>query len=223
MRIVLVEDNQMLAEGIQKVLLDEGHSVDYFVDGGLADQHLKHEGADIAIIDINVPSLDGISITKNIRKRKQLFPIIILTARGATKDRVIGLDAGADDYLVKPFKMDELEARIRALSRRNPALLPKKERIGDLQYDRISRRLYFKDSELTLNRRELTLFEILLNKKSQYISKSFLADTQYGIGSDIHINAIELSISRLRKILIDHNIQITTARGIGYMMDDLTK
>ena len=92
-----------------------------------------------------------------------------------------------------------------------------------MQYDRISRRLYFKDSELTLNRRELTLFEILLNKKSQYISKSFLADTQYGIGSDIHINAIELSISRLRKILIDHNIQITTARGIGYMMDDLTK
>ena len=223
MRIVLVEDHKMLAEGIQKVLLDEGHSVDFFVDGSLADKHLTLEGADLAIIDINVPSLDGISITKNIRKRKQLFPIIILTARGSTKDRVIGLDAGADDYLVKPFKMDELEARIRALSRRNPALLPKKERIGDLQYDRISRRLYFKDSELTLNRRELTLFEILLNKKNQYISKSFLADTQYGIGSDIHINAIELSISRLRKILIDHNIQITTARGIGYMMDDLTK
>ena len=223
MRIVLVEDHKMLAEGIQKVLLDEGHSVDFFVDGSLADKHLTLEGADLAIIDINVPSLDGISITKNIRKRKQLFPIIILTARGATKDRVIGLDAGADDYLVKPFKMDELEARIRALSRRNPALLPKKERIGDLQYDRISRRLYFKDSELTLNRRELTLFEILLNKKSQYISKSFLADTQYGVGSDINMNAIEISISRLRKTLANHNIQITTARGIGYMMDDKLK
>jgi len=223
MRIVLVEDHKMLAEGIQKVLLDEGHSVDFFVDGSLADKHLTLEGADLAIIDINIPSLDGISITKNIRKRKQLFPIIILTARGATKDRVIGLDAGADDYLVKPFKMDELEARIRALSRRNPALLPKKERIGDLQYDRISRRLYFKDSELTLNRRELTLFEILLNKKSQYISKSFLADTQYGVGSDINMNAIEISISRLRKTLANHNIQITTARGIGYMMDDKLK
>ena len=223
MRIVLVEDHKMLAEGIQKVLLDEGHSVDFFVDGSLADKHLTLEGADLAIIDINIPSLDGISITKNIRKRKQLFPIIILTARGSTKDRVIGLDAGADDYLVKPFKMDELEARIRALSRRNPALLPKKERIGDLQYDRISRRLYFKDSELTLNRRELTLFEILLNKKSQYISKSFLADTQYGVGSDINMNAIEISISRLRKTLANHSIQITTARGIGYMMDDKLK
>jgi two-component system OmpR family response regulator len=190
MRIVLIEDNQMLAEGIQKILLDEGHSVDYFVDGKRADQHLRYEGADLAIIDINLPNMDGISITKNIRARKQLFPIIILTARGATKDRVIGLDAGADDYLVKPFQMDELDARIRALSRRNTSLLSN------------------------------TLFEILINKKGQYISKSSLADTQYGIGSDININAIEISISRLRKILSTYNIQITTARGIGYMMDD---
>ena len=220
MRIVLIEDNQMLAEGIQKILLDEGHSVDYFVDGERADQHLRYEGADLAIIDINLPNMDGISITKNIRARKQLFPIIILTARGATKDRVIGLDAGADDYLVKPFQMDELDARIRALSRRNTSLLSNTESIGSLAYNRTSRRLYFKDYELTLNRRELTLFEILINKKGQYISKSSLADTQYGIGSDININAIEISISRLRKILSTYNIKITTARGIGYMMDD---
>jgi|TARA_B100000795_G_scaffold144458_1_gene108156 two-component system OmpR family response regulator len=220
MRIVLIEDNQMLAEGIQKILLDEGHSVDYFVDGERADQHLRYEGADLAIIDINLPNMDGISITKNIRARKQLFPIIILTARGATKDRVIGLDAGADDYLVKPFQMDELDARIRALSRRNTSLLSNTESIGSLAYNRTSRRLYFNDNELTLNRRELTLFEILINKKGQYISKSSLADTQYGIGSDININAIEISISRLRKILSAYSIQITTARGIGYMMDD---
>ena len=220
MRIVLIEDNQMLAEGIQKILLDEGHSVDYFVDGERADQHLRYEGADLAIIDINLPNMDGISITKNIRARKQLFPIIILTARGATKDRVIGLDAGADDYLVKPFQMDELDARIRALSRRNTSLLSNIESIGSLAYNRTSRRLYFNDNELTLNRRELTLFEILINKKGQYISKSSLADTQYGIGSDININAIEISISRLRKILSTYNIKITTARGIGYMMDD---
>jgi|TARA_B110000444_G_scaffold145848_1_gene136349 two-component system OmpR family response regulator len=220
MRIVLIEDNQMLAEGIQKILLDEGHSVDYFVDGERADQHLRYEGADLAIIDINLPNMDGISITKNIRARKQLFPIIILTARGATKDRVIGLDAGADDYLVKPFQMDELDARIRALSRRNTSLLSNTESIGSLAYNRTSRRLYFNDNELTLNRRELTLFEILINKKGQYISKSSLADTQYGIGSDININAIEISISRLRKILSTYNIKITTARGIGYMMDD---
>ena len=116
--------------------------------------------------------------------------------------------------------MDELDARIRALSRRNTSLLSNTESIGSLAYSRTSRRLYFNDNELTLNRRELTLFEILINKKGQYISKSSLADTQYGIGSDININAIEISISRLRKILSTYNIQITTARGIGYMMDD---
>ena len=223
MRIVLVEDNQMLAEGIQKILLDGGHSVDYFIDGALADQHFKREGADLAIIDVNLPNLDGISITKNIRSRKQIFPIIILTARGATKDRVICLDAGADDYLVKPFKMDELEARIRALSRRNSELHPTTEKIGNLEFNRNSRRLFFNQEELNLNRRELTLFEILLNKKGQYISKLFLADSKYGVGSDININAVEISISRLRKTLLNYDIQIITARGIGYMMDENTK
>ncbi len=220
MRIVLVEDNKMLAEGIEKVLLDEGHSVDYFFDGGIADAHLRHEGADLAIIDINLPTLDGISIIKNTRKRKQHFPIIILTARSVTSDRVKGLDAGADDYLVKPFKMAELDARIRALSRRNINLLSETESIGDLNYNRASRRLYLGSQKIELNRRELTLFEILLHKKGQYISKSSLADTQYGIGSDISINAVELSISRLRKKLGIYRIQITTARGIGYMMDE---
>ncbi len=222
MRIVLVEDNKMLAEGIEKVLLDEGHSVDYFIDGGIADAHLNHEGADLAIIDINLPTLDGISIIKNIRKRNQRFPIIILTARSATSDRVKGLDAGADDYLVKPFKMAELDARIRALSRRNINLLSETESIGDLNYNRTSRRLYFSGQEIELNRRELTLFEILLQRKGQYISKSFLADTQYGIGSDISMNAVELSVSRLRKKLSNYRIQITTARGIGYMMDEVS-
>ena len=150
MRIVLVEDNQMLAQGIQKVLSDEGHSVDYFSDGSLADQHIHHEGADLAIIDINLPGMDGVTLTKNLRRRKQAFPVIILTARGATRDRVIGLDAGADDYLVKPFKMDELEARIRALSRRiNPILAPK-EKIGKIEFDRVNFG-YFKDDEQILN------------------------------------------------------------------------
>jgi len=159
-------------------------------------------------------------MTKNIRKRNQIFPIIMLTARGATKDRVIGLDAGADDYLVKPFKMDELDARIRALSRRiNPVLAPR-EKIGTIEFDRNSRRIYHKNFEITLNRRELTLFEILLNKKGQYISKSHLVDTQYGVGADVNANAIEISVSRLRKTLSIYNIKIITARGIGYMMDD---
>ena len=118
--------------------------------------------------------------------------------------------------------MAELDARIRALSRRNINLLSETESIGDLNYHRTSRRLYFNGQEIELNRRELTLFEILLHKKGLYISKSFLADTQYGIGSDISMNAVELSVSRLRKKLSNYRIQITTARGIGYMMDEVS-
>ena len=117
--------------------------------------------------------------------------------------------------------MAELDARIRALSRRNINLLAETESIGDLNYHRTSRRLYFSGQEIELNRRELTLFEILLQRKGQYISKSFLADTQYGIGADISMNAVELSVSRLRKKLSNYRIQITTARGIGYMMDEV--
>ena len=118
--------------------------------------------------------------------------------------------------------MAELDARIRALSRRNVNLLAETESIGDLNYNRTSRRLYLSGQEIELNRRELTLFEILLQRKGQYISKSFLADTQYGIGSDISMNAVELSVSRLRKKLSNYRIQITTARGIGYMMDEVS-
>ena len=117
--------------------------------------------------------------------------------------------------------MDELYARIRALSRRINPLLEPREKIGKIEFDRNSRRIFYKNFEITINRRELTLFEILLNKKGQYISKSHLVDTQYGVGADVNTNAIEISISRLRKILSNYNINITTARGIGYMMDDL--
>ena len=116
--------------------------------------------------------------------------------------------------------MDELDARIRALSRRiNPVLAPR-EKIGTIEFDRNSRRIFHKNFEITLNRRELTLFEILLNKKGQYISKSHLVDTQYGVGADVNANAIEISVSRLRKTLSIYKIKIITARGIGYMMDD---
>ncbi|HIF88862.1 MAG TPA: response regulator transcription factor [Candidatus Thioglobus sp.] len=223
MRIALVEDNVMLAQGVSKVLTDDGHSVDFFIDGAEADQHLRREGADFAIIDINLPSLDGVSLVKRIRSRNQSFPVIILTARGSTNDRVGGLDAGADDYLVKPFQMEELKARIRALSRRNVDLLPESELIGDLTYNRATRRLCFEETPIELTRRELTLFECLLSKKSQYVSKTTLADTQYGIGADINMNAVELTISRLRKKLLRHGVSIEAARGIGYMMNELSE
>jgi two-component system OmpR family response regulator len=219
MRIVLVEDNEMLLSGIGKTLRDEGHSVDLFTDGAKADLYLQQEGADLAILDVNLPGMDGLSITREIRNRNQTFPVLLLTARSTTEDRVNGLDAGADDYLVKPFAMEELEARVRALSRRAVVLQPEHEEIGELSYERNSRRIYKSDEELDFPRRERVLFETLLMKQGQFVSKSVLADTLYGIGSDIDLNAVELSVSRLRRLIKKSGVVIRTARGIGYMME----
>ena len=219
MRIVLVEDNEMLLSGIGKTLRDEGHSVDMFTDGIQADRYLAVEGADLAILDVNLPGMDGLSITRQIRSRNQTFPVLLLTARSTTTDRVNGLDAGADDYLVKPFAMEELEARVRALSRRAVLLQPEHEIIGRLSYQRSSRRLFTNDQELELARRERVLFETLLIKQGQFVSKSVLADTLYGVGSDIDLNAVELSVSRLRRSIKNCGVVIRTARGIGYMLE----
>ena len=219
MRIVLVEDNEMLLSGIGKTLRDEGHSVDLFTDGAKADLYLQQEGADLAILDVNLPGMDGLSITRNLRSRNQTFPILLLTARSTTEDRVNGLDAGADDYLVKPFAMEELEARVRALSRRAGTLQPSNESIGNLSYERTSRRLFMANEELDIARRERVLFETLLTKQGQFVSKSNLADTLYGVGSDVDLNAVELSVSRLRRAIKGSGVVIRTARGIGYMIE----
>lgn len=221
MRIVLIEDNVMLASGIRKALQDDGHSIEMFTDGTAADRYLEFEGADIAIIDINLPGMDGITLTRRLRQRKQTFPVIMLTANSETPDRVKGLDAGADDYLIKPFAMAELEARIRALSRRRPELAPDHETIGKLTLSRRARRLFYSDTqeEIDLSRRELVLFETLLERQGQFISKSSLADTLYGVGADVEMNAVELQVSRLRRHLKGCGIAIRTARGIGYMLE----
>lgn len=219
MRIVLVEDNEMLLSGIGKTLRDEGHSVDLFTDGAKADLYLQQEGADLAILDVNLPGMDGLSITRNLRSRNQTFPVLLLTARSTTEDRVNGLDAGADDYLVKPFAMEELEARVRALSRRAGTLQPSNESIGNLSYERTSRRLFMANEELDIARRERVLFETLLTKQGQFVSKSNLADTLYGVGSDVDLNAVELSVSRLRRAIKGSGVVIRTARGIGYMIE----
>lgn len=213
----------MLASGIRKSLEDEGHSVDSFTDGLIADRYLAQEAADLAIIDINLPGLDGISITQRLRSRHQTFPVIILTARSDTQDRVNGLDAGADDYLIKPFEMIELEARIRALSRRKGNITNQEETIGLLRFQRTARRLFNTETqqEIDLSRRELVLFETLLERQGQFVSKSHLANTLYGVGSDVEMNAVELQISRLRKHLKDSQTTIRTARGIGYMIDEI--
>ncbi|MGO4906969.1 response regulator transcription factor [Pseudorhodobacter sp. W20_MBD10_FR17] len=220
MRIVLVEDHQSLARGIRNALQDQGHAVDWLADGEDAVAFLSAEGADLAIIDVNLPGMSGFEIVRRIRSVGKVIPVIMLTARGELSDRIEGLDAGADDYLVKPFEMMELTARIRALARRRPDFQKGTVRIGALEFDRAARQVSGPSGVIDLPRRELALFECLLDHTGRIVSKDRIADTLYGVGSDVEPNAVELLISRLRRKLAGAGVTIRTARGLGYLMDD---
>ncbi|MDN5786480.1 response regulator transcription factor [Pseudorhodobacter sp.] len=220
MRIVLVEDNVSLAHGIENALKDQGHAVDWLSDGAEGAAFLTTESADLAIIDVNLPGLSGFEIVRHIRSAGHAVPVLMLTARSELVDRIEGLDAGADDYLVKPFEMAELCARIRALARRQPNLQKGNLQIGALRFDRTSRLLSGPNGPIDLPRRELALFECLVDHSGRIVSKDRIADTLYGVGSDVEANAVELLISRLRRKLAGAGVTIRTARGLGYLMDD---
>jgi two-component system, OmpR family, response regulator len=219
MRIVLIEDNEMLARGVANALRDLGHAVDWIPNGLDGDSFLASNGADIAIIDLNLPGMNGIELMRALRARADATPVLMLTARGETADRVAGLDAGADDYLVKPFAMAELVARVRALGRRGAGLVPQVERLGQLEFDRGARRLTASGRPIELPRRELALFEALLDNAGRVVSKERIGERLYGTGSEIEPNAVELLVSRLRRKLAGSGVEIRTARGLGYMLD----
>lgn len=219
MRIAVIEDNVALANGIAHQLRDQGHAVNVLHDGDQALAFVKQDGADLLVLDVNLPGLDGFGVVSALRKSGNQVPIIMLTARSDLKDRLAGLDAGADDYLIKPFEMEELEARIRALLRRKPNLDTASATLGPLTFDREGRRLLASNQDLALPRRELAVFECLFDRLGQIVSKTHLADQLYGIGAEVEERVVEVYVSRLRKKLGDHGITIKTARGLGYMMD----
>ncbi|MEL0048865.1 MAG: response regulator transcription factor [Gammaproteobacteria bacterium] len=220
MRIVIIEDNKPLASGIAHRLRDRGYGVDLLYDGSDADVFLSSEGADLIILDINLPSMDGLEVLRRVRQRNDPTPILMLTARTNTSDRVAGLDAGADDYLVKPFELDELEARVRALSRRRDIAPSAVESIGNLEFDIGSRVLRGGGDVIDLRRRELAAFECLLERRGKLVPKSLLIDQMYGVGADLEDKVVEVPISRLRKKLVGYKVTIKAARGLGYLMDD---
>ncbi len=218
MRITLVEDNASLAKGICYRLEDAGHAVDMLDTGTAAEVFLRDDGADLIILDINLPGVDGLTLLKGLRARGDVRPVILLTARAETADRVIGLDAGADDYLIKPFEMAELEARVRALLRRRDVPQQQMREVGDLYYDAVARQLFAGDVEVVLPRREMSVFECLLGADGRLVSKGAVLDHVYGVGADVEDKVVEVYISRLRRRLSAHGIQIKTQRGLGYQL-----
>ncbi len=219
MRIVIIEDNESLARAIAYRLRDRGHAADLLHDGGEAEEFLKREGADLVILDVNLPGRSGLEIIRAMRARDDGTPVLMLSARGETDDRIHGLDAGADDYLAKPFEMDELEARVRALSRRRNLDYGVIDRIGPLSFDRAARVLRNGDAPVEIPRRELAVLECLLENRNRLSSKSKLTEHVYGVGADVDDTAIEPHISRLRRRLSAFGIGIKTARGLGYILD----
>jgi DNA-binding response OmpR family regulator len=219
MRIVLVEDNRSLRKGIAYRLEDDGHAVDALSDGTEAAAFLRQETSDLVILDINLPGRSGLELLAELRARGDPRPVILLTARGATEDRVAGLDAGADDYLVKPFAMDELAARERALARRR-AVAPKRAvQLGPLRLDLETPQLSGPEGAIDVPRRELATLIALAEAGGAPVSKDRLLDQVYGAGSETDDKVVEVYVSRLRKRLVRFGIAIRVHRGIGYALE----
>ncbi|MEM7422446.1 MAG: response regulator transcription factor [Pseudomonadota bacterium] len=218
MRIALIEDNIDLARGIVHSLGDAGHAVDHLTDGIEAVDFLSREGADLVVLDINLPGQSGLDVLRALRQRQDQTPVLLLTARSNTEDRVAGLDAGADDYLVKPFAIEELMARLRALARRRVAGFSDTQDLGPLKFDRTARQLLDRGTPVELPRKELAAFECLLERRGRLTPKSTLVSHLYGVGADVDDSLVEAHISRLRKRLRRCGVEIKTARGLGYML-----
>lgn len=221
MHIIVVEDNISVAKGLRYYLQDAGHAVDLLHDGAEADGFLQDSDGDIVVLDIHLPSLSGLDLLRRLRERGDMRPVLMLTAQAETTDKIAGLDAGADDYLSKPFEMEEFGARIRALSRRVSSTTSDSSTLGKVTFDRASRMISGPDGPLDVPRREVALFERLLLANGRIVSKQALLDSLYGTGADVDEPVVEVYVSRLRKRLQPYGVKISVRRGLGYMMEAL--
>ena len=216
MRLLLVEDDAMIGAAAQEGLRREGHAVDWVTDGARAQAALANGVYDAMLLDLGLPKRDGLSVLRDVRGKGSDLPVIVITARDAVADRIAGLDAGADDYLVKPFDLDELAARLRAVARRRAGRAAAVLHVGDLELDTAARRARWKGREVALSAREFALVETLAERPGAYFSRAQLEDRLYGWGEEVGSNAVEVHIHALRRKL-DPSV-IRTVRGLGYSL-----
>jgi two-component system OmpR family response regulator/two-component system response regulator QseB len=218
MRLLLVEDDTILGDGLKAGLAMEGYAVDWLTDGLLADEALRLNHYDLVVLDWNLPRLDGLSILKAMRKRKDMTPVLLLTARDGIAERVAGLDNGADDYVAKPFDLAELCARLRALARRQDGRnLPVLEHKG-VSLDPAAHQVFYQGKAVELSQKEFEILLFLMKHIGQVSSRARLEETLYAWGSEVESNAVEVHIHHLRKKL--HGDLIRTIRGVGYILDE---
>jgi two-component system OmpR family response regulator len=221
MRILVAEDDPSLAEGLCRSLRKSGYAVDCVENGDKADAALGTNEFDLLILDLGLPKICGFDVLKRLRSRDSRTPVLILTARDGVGDRVMALDAGADDYLAKPFETAELAARVRALTRRGTSGGPTLIVHGPLSFDQIGRIARLNGLPLDLSAREVSLLEIFLRRAGRMISKDQLVNHLCEWGDEVSGNAIEVYVHRLRKKLEPGGVRIATARGLGYSLEKL--
>jgi len=221
MRLLLVEDTERLAAHIRDALAEVGFAVDWFARAADAVDALDTVAYDGIVLDLGLPDADGTVVLAKLREGGQQTPVLILTARETVEQRVAGLNAGADDYLTKPFAMPELIARVRALLRRPGGSLGKRLAAGNVAFDTATRDVSIAGKALTLPRHELSILEQLMRRQGRVVSKSDLENRLYSFDDDIASNSVEVHMHRLRKRLAGAgaDVAITTLRGIGYLLD----
>lgn len=221
MKLLIAEDDQMLADALLLILRDNGYVVELVVSGIEADAALIDGAYDLFILDLGLPDMDGLEVLKRLRRRQQLLPVLILTARDGLEDRVKGLDLGANDYISKPFELPELEARIRALLRKDAWSNRTEVMFGPLRFDTVSRIAEADQQVLELSARELAVLEIFLQRLGRSVTKDQIMDALCTFDSELTENAVVISIHRLRKKLEEHNLTIRASRGLGYRLEKL--
>jgi two-component system OmpR family response regulator len=217
-RILIAEDDEVLGDGLSRSLRCAGYAVDVVCNGQAADTALTAQHFDVLILDLGLPGLSGLEVLCRLRARNSKVPVLILTAADSVEQRVKGLDLGADDYMAKPFALSELEARVRALTRRSLAGAQAVLRNGPLALDPAGRVATLHERPLELSARELGLLEILIGRPGRLVSKEQLVDHLCEWGEEVSTNAIEVYVHRLRKKIEPGGIRIVTVRGLGYSM-----
>jgi two-component system OmpR family response regulator len=218
-RILIAEDDRVLADGLSRSLRAGGYAVDVVEAGHDAESALLAQPYDLVILDLGLPGLSGLEVLRRLRARRNLVPVLVLTAADSVDQRVQGLDLGADDYMAKPFALTELEARVRALTRRALGNSQNLLRHGNLSLDPVGRVASINDIALDLSGRELGLLETLLQRAGRLVSKEQLVDHLCEWGDEVSNNAIEVYVHRLRKKLEPGGVRIATVRGLGYCLE----
>lgn len=218
MRLLLVEDDAMIGRAMRQGLASAGFTVDWVQDGRSAELALANDVYDLAVLDLGLPAKDGMTLLREMRERRQALPVLIVSARDSVPDRIAGLNAGADDYVLKPFDLDELVARVRALLRRPAAGGAPVLECGDLSLDPVQRRVHVGGREVPLSPREFALLEALMQRPGAVLSREQLENTIYGWGEEIGSNAVEVHLHNLRRKLGTQAIR--NVRGVGYKVSN---